>query len=143
MWRKENPLELLSKDISNFDAQSPAIGSLLTDIDVAKKNASSNFLKKAPNNNDVVLKHRLDRLNKKDEPYNKGDDDDDDDGGKTYESFNWIRKFYILINWTGPYKPKSLGRGGLEEYRRRLSSAEETQAENLFIQHSSTGESLI
>ena len=65
MWRKENPLELLFKEVSNFDAQNPVIGSLSREKDVGKKNTSSNFLKKAPNVNDVVLKHRLDRLKKK------------------------------------------------------------------------------
>ena len=40
-------------------------------------------------------------------------------GGKTYESFNWIRKFYSLINWTGPFNFKNLGRGSLEGYRRK------------------------
>ena len=78
-WRKENPLELLFKDVSNFDAQDPVIGYLLREIDVGKKDALSNFLKKAPNVNDVVLKHRFERLKKKDEPYNRGNDDDDDD----------------------------------------------------------------
>ena len=77
VWRKENPLELLHKDISNFDAQNPVIASLLREIDVDKRDNSSNFLKKAPNVNEVVLK--LDRLKKKDEPYNRGDNDDNDD----------------------------------------------------------------
>ena len=65
VWRKENPLELLFKDVSNFDAQNPFIGSLLREIDVGKKDTLSNFLKKAPDINDVVVKHRFDRLKKK------------------------------------------------------------------------------
>ena len=84
VWRKEDPLELLFKDVSNFDAQNPVIGSLLREIDVGKKDTLSNFLKKAPNVNDVVLKHRFERLKKKDESYNRGDNDGDDnniDGG--------------------------------------------------------------
>ena len=64
VWRKENPLELLFKDVSNFDAQNPFIGSLLREIDVGKKDTLSNFLKKAPDINDVVVKHRFDRLKK-------------------------------------------------------------------------------
>ena len=43
VWRKENPLELLHKDISNFDAQNPVIASLLREIDVDKRDTSSNF----------------------------------------------------------------------------------------------------
>ena len=39
----------------------------------------SNFSKKAPNVNDVVLIHRFDRLKKKDETYNRSDNDDDDE----------------------------------------------------------------
>ena len=54
VWKKENALELLFKDVSNFDAENPVIGSLLRKIDVGKKDTLSNFLKKAPNVNDVV-----------------------------------------------------------------------------------------
>ena len=45
-------------------------------------------------------------------------------GEKTYESFNWIRKFYSSINWTGPFNLKNLGRNSSEGFRRMLFSAE-------------------
>ena len=44
--RKENPLELLFKDVSNFGAQNPVIGSLLREIDLRKTDTLSNFFKK-------------------------------------------------------------------------------------------------
>ena len=81
MWRKENPLELLFKDVSNFDAQNSVIGSLLCEIDLGKKQTSSGLISKAPNINDIILKQRFDRLKKRDEPYHNGDDDDDNDQG--------------------------------------------------------------
>ena len=34
IWRKEIPLVLLFKNVSNFDAQNPVIGSLLREIDI-------------------------------------------------------------------------------------------------------------
>ena len=37
VWTTENPLVLLFKDVATFDAQNPAIGSLLREIDLAKK----------------------------------------------------------------------------------------------------------
>ena len=84
VWRKQNSLELLFKDVSNFDGHNPVIGSLFREIDVGKKDTLSNFLKKAPNVKDVVLKLRFERLKKKNELYNRGDNDDDgnnNDGG--------------------------------------------------------------
>ena len=36
VWRTENPRALLFKDIANFDAQNPIIGSLLREIDLGK-----------------------------------------------------------------------------------------------------------
>ena len=36
VWRTENPLALLLKDVANFDAESPVIGSLLREIDLEK-----------------------------------------------------------------------------------------------------------
>ena len=37
VWRRENPLALLFKDLTNFDVQNPVIGSLLREIDLGKK----------------------------------------------------------------------------------------------------------
>ena len=78
---KRKSLTVIIKGVSNFDAQNPIIGSLLREIDVRKKQTSSSLILKAPNINDVVLKHRFDRLKKTDEPYNESDDDDDDGRG--------------------------------------------------------------
>ena len=47
VWRKENPLELLFKGVSNFDAPNPVIGSLLREIDVGQKKYFERFLKKS------------------------------------------------------------------------------------------------
>ena len=41
VWRTENPLVLLFKDIANFDAQNPVIGSLLREIDLGKSKTIS------------------------------------------------------------------------------------------------------
>ena len=35
--RRQNPLELVIQDISNFDAQNPIVGSLIRQLDVGKK----------------------------------------------------------------------------------------------------------
>ena len=37
VWKTENPLVLLFKDVATFDAQNPIIGSLLRKTDLAKK----------------------------------------------------------------------------------------------------------
>ena len=46
IFRRQKPLELVFKDISNFDAQNPIIGSLLKEIDFGKKNIASTLIKK-------------------------------------------------------------------------------------------------
>ena len=62
IFRRQNPLELVFKNISTFDAQNPIIRSLLREIDVEKKDIDSKLFKKAPNVTDVLLKARLDPL---------------------------------------------------------------------------------
>ena len=47
IFRRQNALELVFKDISSFDGQNPIIGSLLREIDVGKKDINSKFLKKS------------------------------------------------------------------------------------------------
>ena len=37
VWRTENQLALLFKDVANFDAQNPVIGSFLREIDLGKE----------------------------------------------------------------------------------------------------------
>ena len=46
--RRQNPLELVSVDISTFDAQNRIVGSLLRQLDVGKKVLASNLKKQAP-----------------------------------------------------------------------------------------------
>ena len=41
--RRQNPLELAFEDISTFDAKNPIVGSLLKELDVAKKDLASNL----------------------------------------------------------------------------------------------------
>ena len=62
--RRQNPLELVSEDISTFDAQNPIVGSLLREIDIKKKQSNSNFIKSLPTQpgKEFEIKKRLDRL---------------------------------------------------------------------------------
>ena len=46
--RRQNPLELVFKDISTFDAENPIVGSLLREIDLKKKQSDSDFIKSMP-----------------------------------------------------------------------------------------------
>ena len=45
IFRRQNPLELVFKDISTLDAQNPIIGSLLREIDVGKKDVDKYIVK--------------------------------------------------------------------------------------------------
>ena len=68
IWRTENPLALLFKDVANFDAQNPVIGSLLREIDSGKRSTNSDLIKKllskAPGINDTILLQRFKNLKK-------------------------------------------------------------------------------
>ena len=46
--RRQNPLKLVFEDISTFDTENPIVGSLLGELDVGKKNLSSDLVKQAP-----------------------------------------------------------------------------------------------
>ena len=46
--RRQNPLELVFKDISTFDAENPIVGSILRETDRSKKRIASDLVKKAP-----------------------------------------------------------------------------------------------
>ena len=46
IFRRQKPLELVFKDISNFDTQNPIIGSLLKELDIGKKDIASTLIKK-------------------------------------------------------------------------------------------------
>ena len=45
IFRRQNPLELVFKDISTLDAQNPIIESLLREIDVGKKDVDKYIVK--------------------------------------------------------------------------------------------------
>ena len=63
VWRKENSLTLLFRDVANFDAQNLVIGSLLREIDLGKRSTNNGLIKKslskAPNINDTILLQRF------------------------------------------------------------------------------------
>ena len=75
--RRQNPLELVFEDISTFDAENPIVGSLLKELDVGKKDITSELVKKTPRPPifDNYLKNRLNKF--KDRPEPKDDNDND------------------------------------------------------------------
>ena len=83
IWRTENPLALLFKDVANFDVQSPVIGSLLREIGLGKRSTNSDLIKKslskAPDINDTILLQRFKKFKETPINYNDNDDNDDDD----------------------------------------------------------------
>ena len=76
IWRRENPLALLFKDVANFDAQNPAIGSL-REIELGKNKTKSSLISTALDINDTILLQRSKKS--KEAPINYTDDDDNDD----------------------------------------------------------------
>ena len=48
IFKRQNPLELVFKDISTFDAQNPIVGSFLQELDIRRKDIASDLVKKAP-----------------------------------------------------------------------------------------------
>ena len=62
--RRQNPIELVSEDISMFDAENPVVGSLLKEFDIRKKYVASELIKNAPGppEIDLVIKDRLNKL---------------------------------------------------------------------------------
>ena len=46
IFRRQNPLELVFKDISTFDAQNKIVGLLLKDLDLGEKDVASTLIKK-------------------------------------------------------------------------------------------------
>ena len=86
--RKQNPFEIVFKDISKFDAQNSIIKSLLSEIESGKLTDESvkKFLNKAPNLTDIELNQKLKnlksfngRLQLNDDNDNDSDDDNDSD----------------------------------------------------------------
>ena len=62
--RRQNPLELVFKDISTFDAETPIVGSIIGELDVGKEDVASDLIKKAPKplGLDISLRNRLEKL---------------------------------------------------------------------------------
>ena len=81
VWRTENPLALLFKDVAKFDAENPIIGSLLREIDLAQTGKNSDLIKKqlskAPDINDTILIQRFKKFKETPAVFNNSDDDDD------------------------------------------------------------------
>ena len=73
--KRQNRSELVFEDISTFDAENPIVGSLLKELDIGKKNLTSNLVEKTPRPLifDDYLKNKLNKL--KDRPKPKDDDD--------------------------------------------------------------------
>ena len=67
--RRQNPLELVFKDISTFDAENPIVGSLLRELDVGKKDVASDLIKKSlrPPRLDFTIQNRLNKLKERNE----------------------------------------------------------------------------
>ena len=62
IFRRQHPLEFVFKDISTFDVQNSIIGSLLKEVDLAKKDTTISIIKKAPNVKEVEIKSCLQAL---------------------------------------------------------------------------------
>ena len=62
--RRQNPLELVFKDISTFDSENLIVGSLLREIDIRKNQTDSDFIKSLPSQpgTEFEIKKRLDKL---------------------------------------------------------------------------------
>ena len=85
--RTENALALLFKDVATFDAQNPITGSLIREIDLAKKGKYSVLinkrLSKTPDINNTILIQRFKKF--KDDPVNfnnSNNNNDDNDNNK-------------------------------------------------------------
>ena len=67
--RRQNPLELVFKDISMFDAENLIVGSLLRKLHVGKKDVASDLIKKAlgPPGFDFTIQNRLNKLKERNE----------------------------------------------------------------------------
>ena len=83
VWRTENPLALLFKDVATFNAQNLIIGSLLREIDLGKKGKNSDLmnkqLSKVPDITDAILIQKFKKF--KDDPVNFNNSNDNNDDG--------------------------------------------------------------
>ena len=112
VWRTENPLALLFKDVANFDAQNPVIGSLLREIDLGKRRTNNDLIKKslskAPDINDLILFQRFKKFKEAPINYNNNNDNDDDDNSDN--NINNSKNFnYDNISLSPPPSPVKLG----------------------------------
>ena len=97
------------KDVANFDAQNPVIGSMLREIDLGKRSANSDLIKKslskAPDINNTILLQRFKKFKETPINYNDNDDNDDDDNNiNNSKNFN-----YNNISLSLPPSPVKLG----------------------------------
>ena len=112
VWRTENPLALLFKDVSSFDAQNPVTGSLLREIDLGKRSTNSDLIKKslskAPDINDTILLQSFKKFQETPINYNDNDDNNDDDnnGNNINNSNNFD---YNNTSLSPPTSPVKLG----------------------------------
>ena len=112
VWRTENRLALLFKDVANFDIQNPVIGSLLREIDLGKRSTNSDLIKKslskAPDINDTILLQRFKKF--KETPINYNDNDNNDDDDNNDNNINNSKYFnYNNISLSPPPSPVKLG----------------------------------
>ena len=68
--QRQNPLELVFKDISTFDSENPIAGSLLRELDVGGEKTASDLIKQAPDppGIDFFVRNRLNTLKDRQEP---------------------------------------------------------------------------
>ena len=68
--RRQNPFKLVFEDISTFDAENPIVSPLLRELDVGKKNISSDLVKHAPTppGVNIAIKNQLNWLKDRKEP---------------------------------------------------------------------------
>ena len=59
---RQNPFELVFKDISTFDGQNPIISKLLSEILIGKNNSVDKILKKVHSNHKVKIRSKLDGI---------------------------------------------------------------------------------
>ena len=112
LWRTENHLALMFKDVANFDAQNPVIGSLLRKIDFGKRSTNSDLIKKslskAPDINDTILLQRFKTF--KETPINYNDNNDNNDDDNIDNNINNSKNFnYNNVSLSSPPSPVKLG----------------------------------
>ena len=109
VWRTENPLALLFKDVANFDAQSPVIGLLLREIDLGKNKTKSSLISTPPDINDTILLHRFKQVKETPINYNDNDDDgDDEDDNNDNDINNSKNNNYKNVSLSPPPSPVKL-----------------------------------